>query len=465
MTLTLKTISVLSEAESGLAIQIEQYLKNKKFSGRLIYKTQLSTFIDPGWITEEQNRDCLFQGVILFSLVKGHKNSNLELAIIDKNERCASQIATILSEYSFDSYVHDSRSGTSGIFSFLDNHFSNTYPSNQSKKITNPGERWLLSITDYSLGRRIQDDIRKIIPPNLQPDFEEFRLNAHTKYRTFHEVALKAFIDIFDLDANTTVRKYALASRVDLLVTGNAPNFQPLMVIEYDGHDHQKPRVKEKDRKKELICNAARVPLLRVRIEDAPELGKKISPITKKLDEKPKENILLALIGDLLRNVHRKKIKEPEEYWKEFLAIFSEEMNARKKDKEALTLSSDEAKQIYLECLEKTSLDRLEKSCEFHVEDELQEFEWKSIGIPFGYPNIKTNNIDIDEFQFCGNVDSGRYCTCSVHHGNNLIWFTSPSVHLVGYGFEEFNVDFQYIVDQLLKQSVLTEINDHLKTI
>lgn len=65
----LTLIPILTAVESSYADKIKQTLKSERFTnGRLLYKTQPSTFINPNWIIDESQRiqEACFKGIILF---------------------------------------------------------------------------------------------------------------------------------------------------------------------------------------------------------------------------------------------------------------------------------------------------------------------------------------------------------------------------------------------------------------
>jgi hypothetical protein len=194
----LQSISILSITETNLAGQIREFLKNIKFSGRLIFKTHPSTFINPDWLREESidRQEALFTSVILFSLVKGHAKSRIVLAVIDANAQNVEKVASILRSFNVAVLVANTTTGFAPIQEFLREVLVSGQFKLQTKPITNPYERWLLSTTDIAVGRQLPDDFRKTIPAQFIKMVEERCAEQREKLLLFHETAISAFLSL-----------------------------------------------------------------------------------------------------------------------------------------------------------------------------------------------------------------------------------------------------------------------------
>ena len=250
----LQEISILSEVETQLADEVRKYLKSIKFSGRIIFKTQPTTFIHPDWISEEpvDHRDALFNSVILFSLVKGHKESRIVLAIIDITSPNATMVASILKDFNVSVLVTEITTNFNLIHDFLQQVLVTGVFKLETKRVTNLAERWLLSTTDIAIGRRIPESIRQTLPPESLKEVDLFIINQRRKFLIFHEAALSAFLSLDPLryEGLNIDWRYARTSRLDILVTSSPPKYTPLMAIEFDGPDHITPNGILKDKKR-----------------------------------------------------------------------------------------------------------------------------------------------------------------------------------------------------------------------
>lgn len=68
------------------------------------------------------------------------------------------------------------------------------------------------------------------------------------------EVANRPWIDEADFD-------YALKGHIDFTV---AVDFKPVLALELDGKFHQNPKARERDKKKDAVCDALDIPLVRL---------------------------------------------------------------------------------------------------------------------------------------------------------------------------------------------------------
>ncbi len=171
----LQAISLLTLAEADLAERIRALLKEYRFAGRLVFKTQPTTFIDPNWTTDfsADLRHALFSGIILFSIVKGMKRSRLVMAILDRDAPTAELVVELLRRFGINVHLCDLSAGFAPVRAFISGVLESERSLLASKPVTNQYERWLLSITDFGLQRRAPARIKSAIPSELSGFFED----------------------------------------------------------------------------------------------------------------------------------------------------------------------------------------------------------------------------------------------------------------------------------------------------
>lgn len=460
MTSKLHAISILSATETQLASQTRQFLKEVKFSGRLIFKTHPSTFINPVWLREESTdrQNALFTSVILFSLVKGHKQSQIVLAVIDASSQNAEIVASILRDYNVAVLVTNITPDFTSIQEFLHEVLVSGQFKLQTKRITNPYERWLLSTTELAIGRRLSDDFRKTIPAVgwVIKMVEERCAGQRKKLLLFHEAAISAFLALdpsryedVDIDWN-----YARKSRLDILVTGAPPEYPPLLAIEFDGPDHATEKGKLRDLKKEKILNSAGIPLLRVTFLDAPLINENdVIDLPKRLEFEGKEKLLKWLIGACVERLYRQRIEIPAKYKNNYENKVNDYLTNSIKDlrnkTRALVVDEADVMRFYDEALKKFEFDRTELDCEIFT-DEMMDKHFHEEGLnPNSYKAIRDSGANLDDFQYEISESGGCYCTAKIiFQGKDRI-ISTPVIFFRGIGFKDF--DFNKIIKDGLR--------------
>ena len=448
--------SILSTSETILADQIKSFLKEAKVKYRLLYQTQPSTFIRPEWARGETDacKRSLFEGLILFSLVKGNKNSRLILAIIDEESPFSGDAASLLQSFQIPVYL-----GPIGNdFQPLENFLRKTLDSGPflpaSRPVTNESERWLLNMASFAADHRTMPDIAKRTPPDVLAIFESVRAKMRKKYRIFHEVALPAIID-FDSCEGVGIDidwSYAKKARLDLLVTSDAPEYQPLMAIEFDGPTHNTDSGVRKDRKKEAILQNAGLPLLRISYEDGPLLhDPKVTDIATLRATKNKELLLVLLIRRCVEDMHWRRIEMPvaleKLYYSKARALYEEKLEQQHRISGVLQIPKNEKERLAYDALlevENGSPGGVEDwiDVEEHFREEMREHELE----PTTWPELAQHGAVFGAVQYQEFEGNRLMSSVSVEVGECRFLFNSPVVGFQGIGFDNFN--FRYALKQ-----------------
>lgn len=455
--MTLNHIALLTPAETTLADNVRHHYQKLGRKWRSLYKTQPSTFIDPRWIDDlaPEIKNALFHGSILIAVVKGAKQSHLALALIDKNAPMAELVQSLLQRFKIGSLLCDPEKDSEQIEAFVSAMLGNKEALLSSKRVTNACERWLLSTTDLALMRRANQEFLQRIPDSLKSFFPTELRKNRLKFKVFHEVALPAFID-FDLSTLTLEIdiNYALASRVDLLVTGEAPDYTPLLAIEFDGPDHRTHRGMNKDSKKDTIFREAGIPLLRISFEDSPLIGPKnvVVHLANEKAKREKEIFLKQLIGSIGRHMHKNRIERPT-LWRPYVERFEEayKLSERRFMKEHGVISLPD--QVRLSLLEQVEAELLEfkKTINENIDldDYLDKLDIQERLDPDQRKTLKNNGISITDFSWFQNNSGGIYCKAICHQNGNQQVIKTETVHCRGVNSDEF--DFKTVLREQLK--------------
>jgi hypothetical protein len=455
--MTLNHIALLTPNETTLAKNVRRQHQKSGKKWRSLYKTQPSTFIDPRWIDDlaPELKSALFQGTILIAVVKGTKQSHLALALIDKNAPMAELVQSLLQHFKIGSMLCDPKKDAEQIEAFVSAMIGNKEALLTSKRVTNAYERWLLSTTDLALMRRANQEFQQSIPDSLKNFFQAEWLKNRLKFRVFHEVALPAFID-FDLATpNLEIDiNFALASRVDLLVTGEAPDYIPLLAMEFDGPDHRTHRGIDKDSKKDAIFREAGIPLLRISFEDSPSIGPKkvVIDLADERTKREKESFLKQLISSIGRSMHTKRVERPR-LWQPYLERFGEVYKVSEQQfmKEHSVIALPD--QVRLELYEQVNAalaeheDTIRESID--LDDHLDKLNIDERLDPGQRKILKQAGIFITDFSWRQNSSGGVYCRAICHQGENQQVIKTPAVHCRGIDSDEF--DFKAILREQLK--------------
>ena len=458
----LTLIPILTAVESSHADKIKQTLKSERFAnGRLLYKTQPSTFINPNWIIDESQRiqEACFKGIILFSILKGNcKNSRILMAIIDQSSEFSSEVKSLMESFGIHAYLGNINENFYSIEEFIHNSFKNIELRNDSKRVTNDYERWLINLSMTSLGAKTPPKIQKNIPNEINELFQRFVYDKGKKYNFYHEVAMKSFINFNPLEVKDVEidLEYANKARLDLLITGPSPSYVPFLVVEYDGIYHDKPAGKVKDDKKDAILAAACVPIIRVSYKDGPNLEKNsIIHISEKKKSEIKEWILGRLIAYSIEAVKLIKINHVERYVKynsKVKKLFDLKLEEAMKINSSIYLSDEERRKVFADCEESLSAendqlydDLLLDKYEF---DGIRDMEMNSL------MELKKYNSSLSDYEYSSD-NRGMACSAMLNYGDIKKKIYSVEVYFRGSGLEFF--DFEQVIKDELKYSIVVQ--------
>lgn len=442
MPVNLAVRSLLSQEEFALANILGRITKTAKLAGRWIYKTQPSAFIDPAWIEEHdsQCRDACFGGLISMAFVRGYANSSLIFAVVDNDSPHSRLTAKILEDFGARSIVVDVAREQSKIVDLFET-FLRVRPSpSTTKRLTNKYERWLLSTTSFALGRRIDDKFLKALPEERKILALEMLSDARARYHIFHEPALSSFIDVQDDESGA----WAATSRVDLLVTSAPPACIPLIVVEFDGKDHETPRGRARDARKEDVLRRASLPLLRVGIRNVPLSDKSnVIDLASHKTLAVSEFVLKAVIRWCVRGRYQELVKMPERYHEEWMSVLETfKSNVRQQELKinSVDISKDDLRKhldaaIALHEEELFLLDCEAAECgdvdQWYRSEELAPSNYRE----FAHYNAKLTVPTIS----CSNGMSRSSGTLTV--GDKQIAFESPEMRIGGFGLDAFDLD------------------------
>lgn len=453
----IQPISLLTPSETLLADRLRSVSNEYKASGRIIYKTHPSTFIDPNWLrgAPEELRNALFTGIILFSLVSGPKRSTLILAIIDAATPQANSVAEILSRFAIDVLVTDIPDGFTPIEKFVRGILGSEKRAARSKLVTNISERWLLNITDLSLGRTLPTRFKKeALRYGLESRIANFCATNKKRFNVFHEVALASFLclDNFSKHKLSIDYEYGLRSRLDLLVTGPASDYTPLLAIEFDGPHHSTTSGRAKDSKKEKILRHAKVPLLRVCFNDSPSDGNVIDLSLRRI-EVIKERFLIRLISRLCESMYRKQIEEPSRIINGYLSKVSDFIEvteeADRKINQTIRLPDHHIDRLYKRAIDNFSDNRRQVLDELELEDFIAMEEIKTALDPLSRRIFKKKKANLGGFVFSSDFDGGHFCEASLSEDGVIRSVRTPAVHFRGMGTK--NLPFDKILNEELQ--------------
>ncbi|MBK5914852.1 hypothetical protein CCR84_11085 [Rhodocyclus purpureus] len=375
------------------------------------------------------------------------ERSRLVIAVIDRNAPSAELVAQLLRRFQISVLICDTGAGFMPIHRFIKDILESRCALLTSKPVTNQSERWLLSVTDLGLGRRSPERIKSTIPPQLIGVFEAHWARSRKKFLVFHEAALSAFIDFTlakadpDIDLN-----FALNSRVDVLVTGEAPDYLPLLAIEFDGPHHRTEDGKRKDKKKESIFRKADIPLLRVGFEDAPPRNEdsQIVDISVRRKAVAKEAFLIQLIGSVARKLQRERVgyrQRRASYW-DHLGKEYKTLEAITLKKMGLTVLSEEARLRLLEDVME-NLDDLHQEVidGIALDDYLDRQDRDELLDPERRPELKKHGVYIRDFAWRKDCEGGVYCQATLERDGTSRAVRTSSVQFTTFGSTDMAFD------------------------
>lgn len=443
----LHSISLLNIAEAEIANRIRALLKELKFSGRLVFKTQPTTFINPKWAIDlpADLQQALFTGVILFSIVKGLKQSRLAFAIIDRDSPAAELVVELLHRFKINVCLCDINAGFPPVEASMRGILEIGRPLLVSKPITNQYERWLLSITDIGLNRRATERMKSKIPSQLRNEFENCWAMNRRKYLVFHEVALPAFIhfELSKTDQEIDLN-FALASRVDILVTGESPDYVPLLVIEFDGPHHRTAAGENRDKKKEVILRKAGIPLLRVGFEDAPPPDSKINVIdfSARRNAIAKERFLIQLIGSITRKFQRNRVDYPQR-WRSYVDKLIKQYKTSEEqlltESGHIALPEDVLMQLRNNAVRNSEHHQQEVIDDIALDEYMEREFRKDLLDPIRRTELKNNGVQILDITWIEDGECGIYCQANLVKADVTQLIRTPSVHFKCIGFNEID--------------------------
>ena len=229
---------------------------------------------------------------------------------------------------------------------------------------------------------------------------------------------------------------------MDVVVSGGAPDYVPLLAIEFDGPHHQTAAGNIRDKKKEAILLKASIPLLRVGFEDAPPLNESSSVIdlSTKRNAVAKERLLIQLIGSIVRKLHRKRVDFPQRwkpYWDEVLKQYkaSEERTLREMGR---TVLSVDVRERLLDDAMRNLADLQQVVSDDIAVDDYGDREFrKDLLDPDFRSEIKKYAISVHDIECIEDDANGFYCQANLVHAGKKRTIRTPSVHFRLIGADE----------------------------
>lgn len=461
----IRIVSLLTPREALLADRIDGVLRATKYRGRIIHKTQPSAFIKPHWLDRSSElKRALFEGIILFSVVKGYKNSTLVAAVVDRTSEHSGEVLNLLQQFDIPAITVDDNADVASLEKKLTRTLIDSVRPSSTKPITNPYENWLLAKCSLGLRHKVSDSILRKFP-QYRGLLVELMNDMRRRYQIFHEVALTSFLSLADIqrDSDSAIRLFAKASRVDALITGPAPEYLPLIVIEFDGNRHLDPGGLEKDRKKEHILARANIPLIRVSIKDAPDdiASKRVIDLGTKKENLLREKILEQLIIRCAHDRERSAINNPKQ-WASYLAKFKRllevKIRQKKLSESRLYLGNKERADLFEEVEEDLFEDWLNIAT-----DEKLEREYRKESLDPNserYPSISAKGAEVRDLEYIQNPEVGITCRATVRWNGKNWRVSTPSVRFSGTGLS--SIKFDDVLKEELAISILNRTDDWL---
>lgn len=252
------------DIEQGRSI-VSSWIRTKRLSEiRLLHLVQVAAFIKIDLIPPEF-RDASLKGLISIALVKGSEQGALRAAFIDPESEYVKELSMLLEDNGVPVYMGNF-SEEKTVKRFLEERVVGGLNSRRKSAclagVTNMWERKLITLVKEALAIRITKKIRNDLAgrADLARFIDDVIDLQNKKIRVYEEIALMALIDGSDLPGWDYLRRY----RVDILVASAPPTSMPLLVIEYDGQQHDGGEQAWKDGKRDKVLLDASIPVLRI---------------------------------------------------------------------------------------------------------------------------------------------------------------------------------------------------------
>lgn len=458
----LATRPLLSPEETRLAEEVRGVLREIKFRGKIIFKTQPAAFIDPDKIPKTDGRqNALYTGIIALAIIDRPKAGKVAFVVIDISSPLSREIESLFVEFGVPVFVGSIGGDFSDLKDRLRSELIRNGARTSTKCLTNKWERWVMTLTDQSLGRSISPHVRNDLPTDVAKLLNEFSAKRRRKLLLFHEPALSAILAADETQCRlaTVDYRYLQNSRLDLLVTSSPPEYAPLLALEFDGPTHQTAEGRRKDAKKEKILAAALIPLLRISFHDAPPLkDTDIVDISAHRISTAKQRILAGLIQRCIDLQYRERVEVPADLQRHFASVASRYRNAisgtRKK---TASIHLDEHECVHVKNLIKQLTDELdtfelEEAAERHAQLQMREYELD----PQHDASLNESGSSLEGFMYHSDEVHGLSCSVRVRHGPHQEVVQSPGVRYRCLGFSGF--DFEEVLREELRLWVKQDV-------
>ncbi|MDA8256710.1 MAG: DUF2726 domain-containing protein [Betaproteobacteria bacterium] len=348
--------SLLTPDEARLAESVQTVLKTFSKPGyKLIYKFQPSTFLHRDRVESAQPSamKAFFEGIILIGVVEDKIKGSLLCAVLDKRNEYSDAIVDLLGEFKIPCHLCDLTRNAVSIENELRRTLIN-FRSERQKPLTkgqgNAYENWLTS--------------------RAHEAFDGFNIFGE-RVQIFVEPCLGQFVDVPKDERE--LYEFSRASRVDCLLTGPSPAQIPMLVLEMDGPEHEKKAAQIRDGKKEAILAKASLPLIRLRISDAPEIidpRQQVYELKNWRLQKEFEASFVRVLKNIISGVCIENLDVPQiwaEYDKAHLIRLKALVTAYRREHSTLDVPESVLQQMYLT-----------------IYEELEDLGWKAHGIEGG---------------------------------------------------------------------------------
>lgn len=430
---------LLTQSETLLLEKTRATLKELRFRGRILVKSHASTFIDPN-LVDLEHRKCLLEDIVTLSIIDKIEKGKIVLAIIDNTSPCAHNTKELFEKFGIPAIPTTSHD----IEELIRSELNNPRSTINTRNITNPQEKWVLSVTSLSVGHRYNAKLK--IALEREPHIKKMIDGACTERRSniliFHEVAISTIISTDEkfLQAPEIDIEYLKKSRLDVLITGPSPAYIPLLAIEFDGPCHAKNSKKDKDLKKEKILNLARIPLLRISFHDAPSQDR--SNISNRIKHADKEKLLQRLISRCVGL----RFQDEVVFYNKLKASISKARHSIKPGDIGSIL--DTIEEVSSECQLDKYVDQIQRE---HELDPQSRIETRDRGGIF------------DDFQYHTDETHGVGCSVNIRHrvtDETIMSLHSPVVHYQCIGLNDF--DFRRILEEELRIWLIDKASEKL---
>lgn len=287
---------VLNEHQWKVHYLLKRDLQNDQLD--VLVGVGLSSFVDPSGHPKYVE---VLENSVLFAVVTEPPKCSVVLLILDRNEQV---VETILKEQGIKSICYAPLISAEE----FSTQVTSLIPTLDT---VNKAGRKPINLSELSVRKLIvRDSLLDLEQHKDLPliENEEDRLWSNT---ILHEVALHRLAPKFQFKFDDLEQRLIRQSSVDLLVHGREGQSNlPLVAVEYDGRDHDKPEQQAKDRAKDRILDRFGIPLIRIGLL---ELDFSKAGLDKRQEQRRYAQLLSSTVHHVMCRVQSSFIDQLEE--------------------------------------------------------------------------------------------------------------------------------------------------------